>query len=93
MGAEAARANDDGTLSARGVDDAVVDANGNRVGSRLIAVDLDGAGDAVIDGQATDGAKTDASTEQDGKQNGTNGDSKKESTSKKKKGLRKIVPW
>jgi len=40
-------------------------------------------------GQATDAAKTDASTAQ----NGANGDGKKESTSKKKKGLRKIVPW
>ena len=44
-------------------------------------------------GQPTDAAKTDASKVQDGTQNGTNGDSKKESTSKKKKGLRKIVPW
>jgi hypothetical protein len=43
-------------------------------------------------GQTADGAKTDAAA-QDGKQNGSNGDSKKESTSKKKKGLRKIVPW
>ena len=44
-------------------------------------------------GQPTDAAKTDASKAQDGTQNGTNGDGKKESTSKKKKGLRKIVPW
>jgi outer membrane protein assembly factor BamD len=44
-------------------------------------------------GQVTDAPKTDSSTAQDGMQNGTNGDSKKESTSKKKKGLRKIVPW
>ena len=44
-------------------------------------------------GQATDAAKTDGSTALDGTQNGTNGNSKKESTSKKKKGLRKIVPW
>ena len=44
-------------------------------------------------GQPTDAAKTDASKVQDGTQNGTNGDGKKESTSKKKKGLRKIVPW
>ncbi len=43
-------------------------------------------------GQTADGAKTDAAA-QDEKQNGSNGDSKKESTSKKKKGLRKIVPW
>ncbi len=40
-------------------------------------------------GQATDAAKTDAATAQDG----TNGNGKKESTSKKKKGLRKIIPW
>jgi outer membrane protein assembly factor BamD len=44
-------------------------------------------------GQATDIAKTDGSTAQDGTQNGTNGNGKKESTSKKKKGLRKMVPW
>jgi len=41
-------------------------------------------------GQTAEAAKTDGSTAQDGK---TGGDSKKESTSKKKKGLRKIVPW
>jgi outer membrane protein assembly factor BamD len=41
-------------------------------------------------GQTADAAKADASKTQDGPQNGTNG---KESTSKKKKGLRKIVPW
>jgi outer membrane protein assembly factor BamD len=41
-------------------------------------------------GQATDIAKTDGST---AAQNGTNGNDKKESTSKKKKGLRKVVPW
>jgi len=40
-------------------------------------------------GQATDAAKTYAATAQDG----TNGNGKKESTSKKKKGLRKIIPW
>lgn len=44
-------------------------------------------------GQATDVPKADGSTTQDGTQNGANGDSKKESTSKKKKGLRKILPW
>jgi outer membrane protein assembly factor BamD len=43
--------------------------------------------------QTADAAKADASKTQDGTQNGTNGDNKKESTSKKKKGLRKIVPW
>ena len=40
-------------------------------------------------GQTSDGAKTDAAA-QDGK---SNGDNKKESTSKKKKGLKKLVPW
>ncbi len=44
-------------------------------------------------GQASDAAKADGATAQDAMQNGTNGKSKKESTSKKKKGLRKIVPW
>jgi hypothetical protein len=43
--------------------------------------------------QTADGAKADASKAQDGAQNGTSGDNKKESTSKKKKGLKKIVPW
>jgi outer membrane protein assembly factor BamD len=43
--------------------------------------------------QATDAPKTDGSTTQEGTQNGANGDSKKESTSKKKKGLRKVLPW
>ncbi|OLB38946.1 MAG: hypothetical protein AUH11_05465 [Acidobacteria bacterium 13_2_20CM_57_17] len=40
-------------------------------------------------GQTSDAAKTDAAA-QDGK---SNSDNKKESTSKKKKGLKKIVPW
>ncbi len=44
-------------------------------------------------GQATDASKADGSTTQDGTQNGVNGNSKKESTSKKKKGLRKVLPW
>jgi len=44
-------------------------------------------------GQAADAAKTDGATAQDATQNGTNGNDRKESTSKKKKGLRKIVPW
>jgi outer membrane protein assembly factor BamD len=43
--------------------------------------------------QPADAVKADASKAQNGTQNGTNGDSKKESTSKKKKGLRKVVPW
>jgi outer membrane protein assembly factor BamD len=44
-------------------------------------------------GQAAEAAKTDGSTAQDATQNGTSGDNKKESTSKKKKGLKKIIPW
>jgi len=40
-------------------------------------------------GQTSDAAKTDAAA-QDGK---SNSDNKKESTSKKKKGLKKILPW
>jgi outer membrane protein assembly factor BamD len=48
---------------------------------------------AAAAGQTTDAPKTEGSTAQDGTQTGSNGDSKKESTSKKKKGLRKIVPW
>jgi len=48
---------------------------------------------AVAGQQTADAAKADTSKTQDGTQNGTNGDNKKESTSKKKKGLRKIVPW
>jgi outer membrane protein assembly factor BamD len=40
-------------------------------------------------GQSTDAPKTDAAPAQ----NGDNKDIKKESTSKKKKGLRKLVPW
>jgi outer membrane protein assembly factor BamD len=43
--------------------------------------------------QTADGAKADTSKAQDGAQNGANGDNKRESTSKKKKGLKKIVPW
>ena len=41
--------------------------------------------------QTPDGTKTD--TSQDATQKPANGDDKKESSSKKKKGLRKIVPW
>jgi len=44
-------------------------------------------------GQASDTPKTDGSTAQGETQNGANGGSKKESTSKKKKGLRKVIPW
>jgi outer membrane protein assembly factor BamD len=48
---------------------------------------------AAAAAQPGDAAKTDAAPAQDGAQNGTKDDKKKESTSKKKKGLRKIVPW
>jgi outer membrane protein assembly factor BamD len=48
---------------------------------------------AGAEGAAADGTKTDAATAQDGKPAGTAVDKKKESTSKKKKGLRKIIPW
>ncbi len=44
-------------------------------------------------GQTTEATQTDGLKAQDGTQNGTNGESKKESSSKKKKGLRKIIPW
>jgi outer membrane protein assembly factor BamD len=49
-----------------------------------------GAADAAAGtGHATDAAKTDAAPAQ----SGDTKDTKKESTSKKKKGLRKLVPW
>jgi outer membrane protein assembly factor BamD len=44
-------------------------------------------------GQSTDAAKTNGSTAQAGTQNGTNDNNTKESTSKKKKGLKKLIPW
>ena len=44
-------------------------------------------------GQAADAAKTDNTAAQPGTTASTNGDNKKESTSKKKKGLKKIIPW
>jgi outer membrane protein assembly factor BamD len=60
-------------------------------GTADAASKTDGTPDAAA--QPSDAAKTDATPAQDGTQNGTKADSKKESTSKKKKGLRKIVPW
>jgi outer membrane protein assembly factor BamD len=49
---------------------------------------------ASASGQATDAAKTDGSTAQGSStQNGNGDDNKKESTSKKKKGLKKLIPW
>ena len=44
-------------------------------------------------GQAPDAPKADAAPTPDGSQSPPNVNNKKESTSKKKKGLRKIVPW
>jgi hypothetical protein len=56
-----------------------------------------GTGDAAAKPDAaaasTDAAKTDAAPAQDANQSGTAADKSKESTSKKKKGLRKIIPW
>jgi outer membrane protein assembly factor BamD len=66
-------------------------ASGTAAGAADTAPKTDAAPTAA--GQATDAAKTDGATAQDATQNGTNGNSKKESTSKKKKGLRKIIPW
>jgi outer membrane protein assembly factor BamD len=43
--------------------------------------------------QAADAAKTDGSAAQSGTQNGTTDNNGKESTSKKKKGLKKLIPW
>jgi outer membrane protein assembly factor BamD len=44
-------------------------------------------------GQPTDAAKTDSSAAQTGTQSGTGDNNGKESTSKKKKGLKKLIPW
>jgi outer membrane protein assembly factor BamD len=44
-------------------------------------------------GQPADAAKTDAVPAKDGTHNAATEDNQKESTSKKKKGLRKLVPW
>jgi outer membrane protein assembly factor BamD len=57
-----------------------------------------GTGDAAAKPDATaaagtDAAKTDAAPAQDANKSGTAADKSKESTSKKKKGLRKIIPW
>jgi outer membrane protein assembly factor BamD len=66
-------------------------------GSTEAAGAVEGAptADAAAAGTAQpgDAAKADAAPAQDSAQNGTKDDKKKESTSKKKKGLRKIVPW
>jgi outer membrane protein assembly factor BamD len=51
---------------------------------------------AAAASQSSDGTKPDATSPQDGSQAGSqpdNKNSKKESSSKKKKGLRKVIPW
>ncbi len=48
---------------------------------------------AAAEGATAEGTKTDAATAQAEKPAGTAVDKKKESTSKKKKGLKKIIPW
>jgi outer membrane protein assembly factor BamD len=48
---------------------------------------------AAETGPAGDAAKTDAAPAKEGTQSGATEDNQKESTSKKKKGLRKLVPW
>jgi outer membrane protein assembly factor BamD len=53
----------------------------------------DSAAKTDATGQGTDGTKADAASAQDASQTGTKDDKKKESTSKKKKGVRKIIPW
>jgi outer membrane protein assembly factor BamD len=70
---------------------AAADPNTAVTGTTDSAPKTDGTTDAAA--QSADGAKTEAAAGQDAAQNGTNTDGKKESTSKKKKGLRKIVPW
>jgi outer membrane protein assembly factor BamD len=50
-----------------------------------------GGGDAKTDATPTGGATDATAKPADGSQNGSNG--QKESSSKKKKGLRKVVPW
>jgi outer membrane protein assembly factor BamD len=52
-----------------------------------------GASAAGTAGQSTDAAKSDGSTAQAGTQSGTTDPNTKESTSKKKKGLKKLIPW
>ncbi|HYL86500.1 MAG TPA: outer membrane protein assembly factor BamD [Candidatus Angelobacter sp.] len=44
-------------------------------------------------GQTSDSGKTDAAKPADGTQTGNQNDKTKESSSKKKKGLRKLIPW
>jgi outer membrane protein assembly factor BamD len=70
---------------------ATTDPNAAAAGTTDSTPKTDGSTNAT--GQPPDAGKTDAVPAQDATQNGSQGDSKKESTSKKKKGLRKIVPW
>jgi outer membrane protein assembly factor BamD len=50
-------------------------------------------GTAGTAGQSADAAKTDGSTAQPATPNGASDNNAKESTSKKKKGLKKLIPW
>ncbi len=68
-------------------------ANGGTAEATAPAEDAPKTDAAAGAGQPGDAAKADAAPAQDSTQNGTKDDKKKESTSKKKKGLRKIVPW
>jgi outer membrane protein assembly factor BamD len=75
--------------TAAGTADGVPKTDGAATG----ATDTSPKTDAPAADGSTDAAKTDATPAKDGTQTGTDADKKKESTSKKKKGLRKIIPW
>lgn len=62
-------------------------------GTKTDATAPDGATPSASTDAAAGAGKTQAAAGPDGTQNQANGDKKKESSSKKKKGLRKIVPW
>jgi hypothetical protein len=82
-----------GSTAATGTNEgtAKLDANAGTTGTADSAAKNDAATDAA--GQASDGTKTDAASAQDASQVGTKDDKKNESSSKKKKGLRKVIPW
>jgi outer membrane protein assembly factor BamD len=73
--------------AAAGTADGAPKSDGAATGATDTAPKTDGT---AADG-GTDAAKTDAAPAKDG--TGTDADKKKESTSKKKKGLKKIIPW
>ena len=72
---------------------ATADPNATAAGAADATPKADGAADGAA--QPSDAVKTDAkpAQAQDATQNDNKDDGKKESTSKKKKGLRKMVPW